>query len=261
VFTSWRIARILGIDVYIHWSFWLLLIYILLFQLKSSGWSEALNAVSFVIVVFGCVLLHEFGHALMALRFGAKTRDITLLPIGGVARIEQIPTEPRAEFLIAAAGPAVNVVIASVLFVVLLATGVVETLLNTSPLEQDFLKQLLVVNLGLIIFNMIPAFPMDGGRILRSFLARKRSHLQATETAVRVGRWFSIALIIAGIVYTQLTLIIIGLFMIVAGFTELLQVRAASFVARNASNGFPFGSNDSPMDSKVVDAEDFRRIE
>jgi len=148
--------------------------------------------------LFLCVVLHEFGHALMAKRFGIKTHDITLLPIGGVARLEKMPEDPIEEFMVAIAGPAVNVMIAAGIFVGISATGFFTQPLNLMAMSNNFWMQLLATNLVLVIFNLIPAFPMDGGRILRAILALKINHVKATRIAANIGRGFAVVMGIAG---------------------------------------------------------------
>lgn len=185
-----RLGRAFGIDLFIHWSFWLLPIWFFLSHL-SAGVSDAVAWVAFILAVFGCVLLHELGHALMAARFGIGTRDITLYPIGGVARLERMGTRPVEELWIALAGPAVNVVIALVLGV-----GLVTLSMSPVPLAdatgdvrlwQWFPQALLVTNVALVLFNLVPAFPMDGGRVLRALLEMGLGRLNATRVAVLVG--------------------------------------------------------------------------
>jgi Zn-dependent protease len=176
---SWRIGRVAGIDVYVHATF---LVVFLLFPDLFGGGPEAVLNVLLILALFGCVLLHELGHALMARRFGIGTRDITLYPIGGVARLERMPRAPGAELLIALAGPAVNFAIAAALTMVLfLGAGALSA-------PGDFLKDLLILNLVLGLFNLIPAFPMDGGRVLRALLSGWLGRAAATTIASRVGR-------------------------------------------------------------------------
>lgn len=170
---SWKLGRVAGIDLYIHSTFLLLFLF-----------TDVLTAGPLLVLVFGCVLLHELGHALMARRFGIETADITLYPIGGVARLNRIPKSPGAEFLIALAGPAVNFVIV----LVLLALEIAVYGLGASPLFGGLLGWLMVVNLILGLFNLIPAFPMDGGRVLRAALSGWLGRVRATSVAATIGR-------------------------------------------------------------------------
>jgi Zn-dependent protease len=183
---SWKLARVAGIDVYLHPSFLLVLI---LAGVTQGG----LVAVGFLAALFGCVLLHEFGHALTARLFGIETEDITLYPIGGLARLRRMPRAPGAELLITLAGPLVNVLIAAVLASALWLGEVVEPY-STMSFVGAFLNQLMWVNVGLAVFNLLPAFPMDGGRILRALLAGPLGRVRATEIAVGVGRVLAVAL-------------------------------------------------------------------
>lgn len=216
---SWRVGSIAGIALHIHATFLLLLAWVGVGEFRASGsLASAANGLAFVLAVFGSVVLHELGHAFAARRYGIRTRDITLLPIGGVARLERMPREPRQELVVALAGPAVNVVIAGLLYAWIRATGGVPELDTTastaSPLEPAFLAQLLAMNLWLVLFNLIPAFPMDGGRVLRALLAlRRRDHVRATETATRVGKFFALLFGIVGLfVVGNPFLVIISLF-------------------------------------------------
>ena len=189
---SWKIGRLVGIDVYIHATFLLLVGFIVVAAwMESHDTARTLFAVFFVLVIFACIVLHELGHALTARRFGIRTRDIVLLPIGGVARLERMPEEPNQELLVALAGPAVNVVIASGLYAVLLALGRIPTLRQAATISwtgHDFLPSLMAVNVWLVLFNLIPAFPMDGGRVLRALLAKRMDYTEATQAAAHVGQ-------------------------------------------------------------------------
>jgi len=196
---SWRIGKIAGIELKIHLTFFFLIIWIG-FSTLFSGEStvNALMEILFILALFLCVVLHEFGHALAAKIFGISTRDITLLPIGGLARLESIPEDPKEEFIVAAAGPAVNILIAGLLFSGLLLTGGFSQMLNLDTLMTNFWLRLLTVNLTLVVFNLIPAFPMDGGRVLRALLASQMDYVKATRVAAYVGRGLAVIMGIAG---------------------------------------------------------------
>jgi Zn-dependent protease len=181
---SWKVGRVAGIDVYIHATF-------LLIFLIFGGGPHAIVNLLLVLSMFGCVLLHELGHALMARRFGIDTADITLYPIGGVARLRRMPRAPGAELMIALAGPAVNFVIAASIFT-LTATGVLGLL--APAWMEAFCWELLLVNLGLGLFNLLPAFPMDGGRVLRALLSGWLGRARATTIAARIGQFLAVFL-------------------------------------------------------------------
>src|SRR6478736_1779218 len=167
---SWSlpIFRIAGIQLRIHITFLLLIGWLAVGYYAQGGSAMALGRILFVLLLFLCVVLHEFGHAIAAKNFGINTPDITLLPIGGVARLERMPDEPRQELIIALAGPLVNVVIALALFVFVGWRGFS---LEHAASGADLLVQLLAINVILVLFNLLPAFPMDGGRVLRALLA------------------------------------------------------------------------------------------
>lgn len=219
-----RLGKWGGINVYIHWTFWILIAFYLISVSQQSGPVAGLVAAAFVMSVFACVALHEFGHAGAAAYFGIRTLDITLLPIGGMARLERLPEKPYQELVVALAGPAVNFVIAAGLlpFVMLAALPAADS--ATEMLRLGFAEQLLVANLILAVFNLLPAFPMDGGRVLRSLLAMRMGHLRATEVAARVGRWMALFLGIMGLYYNWM-LVLLAVFIFVAGTAELLSAR------------------------------------
>src|SRR5438046_7555035 len=187
---SWSIPilRIAGIQLRIHITFLLLIGWL---ALGSAG------AVVFVLLLFLCVVLHEFGHALAAKAYGINTPDITLLPIGGVARLERIPEEPKQELVIAAAGPAVTAIIALCLFAVIAARSGIE--ITASLQSDDLLVNIFKINVYLLLFNLIPAFPMDGGRVLRALLATRMSYARATQVAATVGQGFAFFFGIVGL--------------------------------------------------------------
>ena len=215
---SWtfRLGRLAGIDLKLHWTFLILLGWVFLSYFSQTGeLGAALVGVGFILALFGCVVLHELGHALAARRYGVSTRNIVLLPIGGVANLERMPDEPREELVVALAGPAVNVVIAVVLALIIAATGgfpdreVLESI--TLPTGRNFLFSLFSINLLLVLFNLIPAFPMDGGRVLRALLSMKFDRARATNIAARLGQLLAIGFVFLGF-YGNFWLVFIGLF-------------------------------------------------
>ena len=209
---SWKIGEVAGIGLYVHATFWLLILFVL-----YMNWSQGQTLIAtligavFVLVIFGCITLHELGHALTARRFGVRTRDITLLPIGGLARLERMPDDPLQELWVALAGPAVNVAIAALLYVVIVSSGGGVSLQQIEWFGGSFLDKLMIVNLWLVAFNMIPAFPMDGGRVLRALLARKLEFPKATRISARVGQGIAVLFAITGL-FSDPFLIFIALF-------------------------------------------------
>ncbi len=190
---SWRLGRFFGIDVFMHATFLILIGWVLLSHwLQGESLTAAVEGVGFILALFGCVVLHEYGHALTARRYGIKTRDITLLPIGGVARLERMPDQPVQELWVALAGPAVNVVIAVILFLWLQLTSSLVPVTELEVGRGSFLERLMVVNLFLVGFNMIPAFPMDGGRVVRALLAMRMEYTRATHIAASLGQFIAI---------------------------------------------------------------------
>jgi Zn-dependent protease len=218
---SWRLGQVAGIDVYVHATF--LLIFLVFRGVFAGGPLAPLN-VLLVLSVFGCVLLHELGHALMARRFGIKTHDITLYPIGGVARLERMPRAPGAELLIALAGPAVNFALVVALLPLLLLGGPEFGLMSTPFV---FLESLLSVNLVLGLFNLIPAFPMDGGRVLRAALSGWLGRVRATVIAAGIGRILAVCFGVAVVLWTQNPIqIALAAFIYMAARSEEMQVRS-----------------------------------
>jgi len=229
---SFKLGTFAGIGVYMHWTFLLLVGWIFLAHLNQGKDAvQAAAGVGFILALFGCVVLHEFGHALTARRYGVKTRDITLLPIGGVARLERIPEKPMQEFWVAIAGPAVNVVIAAALFVVLVLLNATHQVRETEMLKGHFLADLMKVNVLMVAFNLLPAFPMDGGRVLRSLLAVRLGRRRATAIAANVGQAMAILFGIAGFVAPAPMLIFIAIFVYLGAQAEAGQVEMQSALA------------------------------
>lgn len=239
---SFHLGRLAGIPLRVHYTFLLLLAWIV-FRAFGAGASPlgAMLDTAFVLAVFGSVVLHELGHALTARRFGVRTRDIMLLPIGGVASLEHMPRSSREELWIAIAGPLVNLAIAAATFLLLsLFGGVLGG--EVGALAQSFLSSLMWANLGLAIFNLIPAFPMDGGRVLRAMLARRRGYLRATLTAAGIGRVFAIGFGILGL-FTNPMLLLVAVFLWAVGRREAAAARWQATAAKG-SVWSPFASFD-----------------
>lgn len=226
---SWRIGRIAGINLYVHPTFLLLLAWVaIVHYLSRRSWSDAAEGLLFVVTLFGIVVLHELGHALTARRFGIRTRDITLLPIGGVARLERMPDDPKQELLVAIAGPAVNVALAMVLSVIVVPLYGAASLTMVTMVEGPILVKLVWVNVGLAIFNLLPAFPMDGGRVLRALLAMQMDYVKATQIAANIGQAMALLFGFAGL-FGDPFLVFIALFVWIGAAQEAatVQMKAA----------------------------------
>lgn len=225
---SWKIGEFAGIGVYMHATFLLIIAWVILIH-WSAGHDLAtiVSGVVFVLALFLCIVLHEFGHALTARRFGIMTRDITLLPIGGVARLERMPDDPMQEFWVALAGPAVTLAITLLLFFWLRVTGTFVPVESITMIQGSFIERLMLVNAFILVFNLIPAFPMDGGRVLRSLLALRTDYTSATQTAASIGQ--AIALIFGFIgLFTNPFLIFIALFVWIGAAQEASMVKIKS---------------------------------
>jgi Zn-dependent protease len=232
---SLPIFRIAGIQLRIHVTFVLLIAWLAFGYYAQGGSPAAAEGVIFVLLLFLCVVLHEFGHALAAKAFGINTPDITLLPIGGVARLERMPEEPKQELLIAVAGPAVNVVIALGLFVA--GGSFINPFVNpAAPEGVGLVSQLLIINVLLVAFNLLPAFPMDGGRVLRALLATRMSYARATQIAATVGQGFAFVFGFIGLIWNPF-LIFIALFVYIGASQE-----AALAQMKDVSRRFPVSS-------------------
>ncbi|HEX6791141.1 MAG TPA: site-2 protease family protein [Candidatus Krumholzibacteria bacterium] len=198
---SIRVGNLFGIPLFVHVTFLLVLAWIGVMSWRHNGASSAIEDVLFICTLFACVVLHELGHALTARRYGIATRDITLLPIGGVARLDRMPDDPRQELWVALAGPAVNVVIAGVLLFVTglsAVSGISDTGLE-SMLTGTFVGRVIATNVFLVLFNMLPAFPMDGGRVLRALLAIRLEYARATQLAATIGQLMALGFGLIGL--------------------------------------------------------------
>jgi stage IV sporulation protein FB len=222
---SFPIARIAGTVVKVHVTFLLLLAVFLV--------AGGVAAVVMILAIFACVLAHEFGHVAMARRFGVRTPDVILLPIGGLARLERMPEEPRQELLIALAGPAVTLVLAIIFYAILRAGGATPPLLPSLRVAGDsVLSDLYRINVLLLLFNLIPAFPMDGGRVLRAILAARQGLGPATRIAASVGQMLAFGLGFAALMTGNMLLLLIAFFVFLGAGAE-----AASVETRAAGRG------------------------
>jgi len=226
--TSIRIARVAGINVFLHWTTILFFAWIAISDAAKSDSPIPFRGLLFVVTVFTSIVLHELGHALMARRFGIPTKDITLLPIGGLARLQKIPEDPRQELLIALAGPAVNGILVVVFAgLILIARGAAG--LNVSLAESHWLNFVMWVNFGMGIFNLLPAFPMDGGRVLRALLATQIDYVRATEVAARIGQALAVLLAIVGF-YLNSMLMLIAFFIYIGAQQEKVLAQVHSIL-------------------------------
>lgn len=226
---SLRIGRIAGTDIGLHITFLLFLAWIGLADYLVGGTAAAVDAVVFIMLVFLCVTLHEFGHIAMARRFGIKTPTVVLTPIGGIASLERMPERPGQELLVAIAGPLVNVVIALLLMA---GFGLSLSGVLTVDLEQASLaERLLLVNVTLVAFNLIPAFPMDGGRVLRALLAMKLGAQRATSLAAKIGQGFAALFVLLGLFFSPI-LVLIGVFIYFAAAAEAQSAAFTGFAAK-----------------------------
>ena len=236
---SLQLGRIAGIKVQIHWTFWLLFLFIGFMVFANDGsYTDLFWNFVFITALFICVVLHEFGHALAARRYGVGTRNITLLPIGGVANLKDMPENPKEEFIIAIAGPLVNVVIAFLLWLVV----PVDNFLVDDPemLEEqlssinasNFLFYLLAVNVALVVFNMIPAFPMDGGRVFRAILSTRMSRVQATQAATALGKFLAMIFFLFGL-FSNIILAVIAVFIYFGAHSENIVIQQISLLQGN----------------------------
>lgn len=231
---SLKLGTIAGIRVQVHFTFLIFMAWIVLSGLIAGKSREVVvaNAV-FMLALFACVVLHEFGHAITAKSYGIRTKDITLLPIGGVARLERMPSDPTQELWVALAGPAVNVVIAAALGIGLYVTRGSFDLAAIDMTTGGLAERLLLVNISLVAFNMLPAFPMDGGRVVRALLARRLEYTRATQIAASLGQGMALLFGLIGFFYNPML-------MFIAFFVWIGAAQEASMVLmKSALGGIP----------------------
>ena len=230
---SFKLGNIAGIGVFIHWSFTLLIAYIVYSNYRAGHNAEQIIwSVVFILSIFVTVFLHELGHSLAAKKYNIKTKDITILPIGGLARLERIPENPKEELVVAIAGPAVNIAIAAItsLFITIPDIKDLTIQLSGGVNQSNFFLNFFIVNIWLALFNLIPAFPMDGGRVLRAILSMKVERHIATKIAARIGQLLAVGFIFLGF-YNNPFLIFIGLFIFLAAQAEV-EMTKAGFMLR-----------------------------
>ncbi len=228
---SWKLGRLAGIDISMHATFVLLLVWVAISHyVRRHRMIDAASGVAFIVALFGIVVLHELGHALTARRFGIRTRDITLLPIGGVARLERMPELPRQEIAVALAGPAVNLALAALLAAIVAPT----VWSDVDWFASDFLSRLVWANVGLAVFNLVPAFPMDGGRVLRALLAMAGDPASATRRAAKIAQAIAIVFALLGFYGGNPLLVLIAVFVWMSAMAE-----AGAVMLRSALTGIP----------------------
>ncbi len=227
---SWKVGRLFGIPVYLHTTFLMFMGFILLSRWREGGnLVAAIGGVLFILAIFATIVLHELGHALTARRFGVLTKDITLLPIGGIARLERMPDIPRHELWVALAGPAVNVVIAGIVFSISTLMGG-QPVLGLPTESLGAVERFIAINIWLAVFNLIPAFPMDGGRALRALLAERVDYARATQIAASLGQGLALVFGVIGFLYNPF-LVFIALLIWMGASGESLAVQTRSGLA------------------------------
>ena len=231
---QWKLGNFAGIDVFVHATFFLLIGWVgYSYWIQDRSLAKVAEGILFILALFLCVVLHEYGHALTARRYGIKTRDITLYPIGGVARLERMPDKPIEELWVALMGPAVNVIIAAGLFAYLFFSRSLVPITNLTIASGSFLERLMTVNIWLVLFNLIPAFPMDGGRVLRALLALRMDYVRATQAAANIGQGLAFVFGFIGL-FSNPFLLFIALFVWIGASQEASMVQM-----KNSISGIP----------------------
>ncbi len=225
---SIRLFDVGGTAVRIHLTFFLLLAWIAAVHWSRGGPAEAAEGVAFIVALFACVVLHEFGHVFAARRYGIRTSDVTLLPIGGVASLERMPEKPSQEIVVALAGPAVNLVIAILLVLLLGARFDLSQMAQLEQAQSTLTGRIAAANVMLLVFNLIPAFPMDGGRVLRALLTVRMGYTRATRLAASIGQGLAVMLGFLGLLGNPL-LVLIAVFIFLAASGEAGYVQARDY--------------------------------
>jgi Zn-dependent protease len=245
-----------GTAVKIHITFILFLAWIAFSAWSSGGPAAALDSTLFIVLLFACVVLHEFGHITAARRYGIRTSEVALLPIGGVASLQRLPSDPAQELVVALAGPAVNLAIGVVLLAVVGSVHFDELTQIDNP-NLSLMGRLAIANLFLAVFNLIPAFPMDGGRVLHALVAMRVGGPRATEIAARIGQAFAFRLGFLGLFGNPL-LLFVAIFVYIAAAAEA-QMSAAQEALKGVSVGEAMETRFTPVSidanlSQAVDA-------
>ena len=226
---SLTLGSVGGTVIRIHVTFLLFIVWLGAIYYRQGGASAAFEGTAFILLIFLCVLLHELGHVFAARRYGIPTRDVTLWPFGGIASLERMPEKPRQELIVAVAGPAVNVVIIGVLLLWLGPQLETDNLTRIDDPAMSLGVKVLAANIMLVVFNMIPAFPMDGGRVLRALLAMRMGNARATQIAANIGQGFAVAFAILGFFYNPMLMVIAAfIFLAARGEAAQAQLRAVA---------------------------------
>jgi Zn-dependent protease/predicted transcriptional regulator len=206
---TWNLGRIAGIPIRMHLTLFVLLAWIAaMYMVQGATFGATGLGLLLVATIFVIIVVHELGHALVARRYGIATRDIMLLPIGGIASLERMPEKPQQELAVAIVGPVINLVLAGLIYIGITALGGTTRMTEATTIGGALATQLMWINIALAVFNLLPAFPMDGGRVLRALLAMRMGHERATNIAAHLGRFFAVAIGIAGLFYNPLLLLI-----------------------------------------------------
>jgi Zn-dependent protease/CBS domain-containing protein len=253
---SLTLGSVAGTAIRIHITFLLFLVWLGVIYYRQGGAEAAWQGTIFIVLIFLCVLLHELGHVFAARRYGVATRDVTLWPFGGIASMERMPDKPSEELIVAVAGPAVNVAIATVLVLWLWPHLDPENLTKIEDPAVSLAVKVAGANIILVLFNMIPAFPMDGGRVLRALLAMRMGNARATETAAVIGQGFAVVFGVLGIFYNPM-LIIIAAFIFLAASGEATQAQLRAVAQGTLVSDAMVTSFESlPTSATVSDAAD-----